>query len=74
MWSVSYGQVEKKLRRAARAMARQGLDIESLFKEYDPEGTGALPRSDLVLLLMEMGLSLVDRPGQAYADGERLDR
>jgi hypothetical protein len=61
--------VEKKLRRAARAALRQGLDIEALFKDYDPDCTGAVQRADFVGVLMELGLALVDGPGLSHAKG-----
>lgn len=68
--------MEKKLRRAARAASRQGLDIEDLLKSMDPDNTGLIPRADLITLLMELGLSLVDAPGVSYSkagvqEGER---
>ena len=58
-------EVERKIRRRARLAVRQGIDIIAIFRKYDADGRGCIPRSDLVMVLMELGLSLLDNPKSA---------
>jgi Ca2+-binding EF-hand superfamily protein len=39
---------EKKLQRIVALKVRHGVDVESLFRKYDPDRAGVLPRSDFV--------------------------
>jgi Ca2+-binding EF-hand superfamily protein len=78
--------VERRLRRVAqRFQARVersgvGCDVEQLFRQYDAEATGSILRSELVNVLMQLGLSLLDVPGggggvyDAQEDGEEGER
>lgn len=40
--------------------ARQGVDVEGVFRQYDPEESGSVLRSDFVQAVMQLGVSLLD--------------
>jgi len=36
------------------------VDVEGVFRRYDPEQSGAVLRSDFVAAVMELGVGLLD--------------
>ena len=75
----STAALERKLRRVAQSFQARversgvGADVEALFSQYDPENTGSILRSELVNVLMQLGLALIDAPpttgSSRYGDG-----
>ena len=42
------------------AQARLGVDVEGVFRRYDPEQTGSVLRSDFVQAVMQLGIGLLE--------------
>lgn len=40
--------------------ARLGVDVEGVFRRYDPEQSGSVLRSDFVQAVMQLGVGLLD--------------
>lgn len=47
--------------------ARLGVDVEGVFRRYDPEESGAVLRSDFVAAVMELGVGLLDSSNTRWA-------
>jgi len=76
----STAALERKLRRVAQSFQARversgvGADVEALFSQYDLENTGSILRSELVNVLMQLGLALIDAPpiggSSSYGGGD----
>ena len=53
--------LERKLRGFGRIIAKKGMDVEGLFREYDPLNRGLVRRSDLISILSGMGLFMLEK-------------
>ena len=60
--------LEKKLRRLGRVLAKQGINVEGLFREYDKLDLGIVRRTELVEILTKMGMSILEQ-GRILEEG-----
>jgi Ca2+-binding EF-hand superfamily protein len=61
--------LEKKMRGIGRILAKQGLDVEGLFKGYDLRDTGFVRRSEFLEVVSKMGLYILEQ-GKVLEGGE----
>ena len=61
--------LEKKMRGIGRILAKQGLDVEGLFKAYDLRDTGFIRRSEFLEVVSKMGLYILEQ-GKVLEGGE----
>jgi Ca2+-binding EF-hand superfamily protein len=60
--------IEKKLRDIGNKLAKKGMDIEHLFKSYDPRHTGIIRRTEFLEILSSMGMYILER-GKSLSGG-----
>lgn len=46
--------------------ARKGVDVEGVFRRFDPEQTGSVLRSDFVLAIMQLGVNVLESAASRY--------
>jgi hypothetical protein len=52
--------VERKLRTFGQILAKKGVDVESIFQQYDPSRNGCVSRTDFLKVLSELGIYLLE--------------
>lgn len=62
--------IEKKLRDLGNKLSKKGIDIENLFKNYDPRHTGIIRRTEFLEILSSMGMYILER-GKTLHDGNK---
>lgn len=62
--------IEKKLRDLGNKLSKKGVDIENLFKNYDPRHTGIIRRTEFLEILSSMGMYILER-GKTMQDGKK---
>lgn len=65
--------VEKKLRSLGRALAAKGTDVEAACRKFDPENKGTIGRSELLEVLMQLGVD-ISEPQVASAEDDEQRR
>lgn len=58
--------LERKLRRVGRSLAKQGIDVEGMFSRLDRTNTGTVQRTEFVSLLSEMGMHMIGEGFDQY--------
>ena len=53
--------LEKKIRQVGRTLARKGVDIESLFKQFDVRESGMIRRTEFIEALTRIGLYVLEK-------------
>jgi Ca2+-binding EF-hand superfamily protein len=53
--------LEKKVRGFGHILAKKGVDVESLFRAFDPKGTGAVRRTELLEVLSKLGMYILEQ-------------
>jgi Ca2+-binding EF-hand superfamily protein len=69
--------VEKKVQGFGRVLAKKGVDVESMFRKYDPKSTGAVRRTELLEVLSKLGMYLLEQGrvlDEAAAGGNDIQR
>lgn len=65
--------LEKKFRSLARLLGKRGVDVESLFKQYDSRGTGMVRRTEFLEILSKLGLYLLEKGRALEAPDDASD-
>jgi calcium-binding protein CML len=63
--------IERKLRDIGNKLAKKGVDIEQLFKNYDPRHTGIIRRTEFLEILSSMGMYILERGKAMSGDGRK---
>jgi len=53
--------LEKKVRGFGRILAKQGVDVESLFQYFDAQSTGCVRRTELLEVLSKLGMYILEQ-------------
>jgi hypothetical protein len=53
--------LEKKLRGVGHSLARRGVDVEGLFRNFDRSGSGMIRRTEFLEILSSMGLYILEK-------------
>jgi hypothetical protein len=60
--NIETKRLEKKIRTFGRILSKKGtIDIELLFKNYDPKQTGFIQRSDFIEVLSKIGMYILEK-------------
>lgn len=62
--------VERRLRALGRSLASKGVDVEGICQKYDSERKGYVSRSNLVDILMQLGVDILEAPVVVPADDQ----
>ena len=54
-------KTEKKLRSVGRVFAKNGINVENLFRKYDSKGSGMIRRTDFIDILSKSGLYILEK-------------
>ena len=64
--------LEKKVRGFGRILSKKGVDVESLFRSFDPRSQGSVRRTELLEVLSKLGMYILEQGkvfDQAIAGG-----
>ena len=53
--------LEKKIRSFGRILSKKGIDVEGLFKQYDPTFTGSVRRTALLEVFSKLGMYILEQ-------------
>ena len=53
--------LEKKVRGFGRVLAKKGVDVESIFRTFDPKFSGSVRRTELLEVLSKLGMYLLEQ-------------
>jgi Ca2+-binding EF-hand superfamily protein len=62
--------IEKKLRDLGNKLSKKGVDIENLFKNYDPRHCGVIRRTEFLEILSSMGMYILERGKAMTGSGD----
>lgn len=64
--------IEKKIRSFGRFLASKGVNVESLFQNYDTKSSGVVRRTEFVEILSQLGMHLLEQ-GKVFEQAHGIE-